>query len=65
MEMIHDAILGCEPRYELIATLEKKGLGRYVGGHYDEWRWDRAAVAALPEDEAWYLYGFVKGSEAK
>lgn len=55
----HDAILGCEPRYELVGTLEMRGLGWYSGTH-DEWNWSRSAVLKLSEDDAHALYTYLK-----
>lgn len=47
-------IRGSSPRYnnEALKYLEAIGLGKYVGGHVDSWRWE-------PEDsKCWDLQGF-------
>lgn len=30
--------------------------GRYVGGFYDRWRFDRGLLSGLSEEELWDLY---------
>jgi hypothetical protein len=55
-----DAIKGVTPRFEHMTELERRGLGRWVGGFVDRWDWDSRAVERLSDEDALRVYAFLK-----
>lgn len=55
-----DAVLGRDVHWSMIVELEKRGLGRWIGGFVDRWSWNTPAVRALPVEEQKALYERIK-----
>lgn len=63
-DQLVDLVCGTKPfNYELTKALQDTGLGTYVGGMVDEWKWDVLALRKLDEDDLKYVYDLVKSAE--
>jgi len=60
VELTHQDLInlvkGRSPGYEKMDEIIKRGLGTYIGGFADEWRWDNFALNKLTDEELYELY---------
>jgi hypothetical protein len=54
---------GTSPSYGLMDKISKMGLGYYVGGFSDEWKWTLRNADSYSKEELWDLYKEITGKE--
>lgn len=55
---------GTRPSYDLMPIISKMGLGYYIGGFSDEWKWTlRNNADSYSEEDLWNLYKEITNKE--
>lgn len=56
-------LAGTCPSFDLMTIISKMGLGYYVGGFSDEWKWTLRNADSYSKEELWDLYKEITGKE--